>query len=138
MKVDLKTAYDTMDWFLIKDMLIVLGFPHHFVKIVFTCISTASFSLVVNGVPLLRLHAKRGLRQEDPMSSLLFVIGMEYLSKNLKCASTDPLFKYHPRCKTIKLNHLCFADDLMLFSKGDLSSIQIIYKGLDVFARSVC
>ena len=58
MKVDLKTAYDTMDWFLIKDMLIVLGFPHHFVKIVFTCISTASFSLVVNGVPLLRLHAK--------------------------------------------------------------------------------
>ena len=72
------------------------------------------------------------------MSSLLFVIGMEYLSKNLKCASTDPLFKYHPRCKTIKLNHLCFADDLMLFSKGDLSSIQIIYKGLDVFARSVC
>ena len=135
-KVDLKKAYDTMDWFFIKDMRIAHGFPHHFMKIVFTCISTASFSLVVNGVPLPRLQAKRGLRQGDPMSPLLFVIGMEYLSRILECASIDPLFKYHPICKLIKLNHLCFADDLMLFSKGNLSSIQIIYKGLEVIAFS--
>lgn len=63
MKVDLKKAYDTMDWFFLKDILIALGFPHHFVKIVFTCISTASFCLVVNGVPLPRLQAKRVLNK---------------------------------------------------------------------------
>ncbi|XP_057540941.1 uncharacterized protein LOC130818737 [Amaranthus tricolor] len=146
MKVDLKTAYDTMDWFLIKDMLIALGFPHHFVKIVFTCISTASFSLVVNGVPLLRLHAKRGLRQEDPMSSLLFVIGMEYLSKNLKYASTDPLFKYHPRCKTIKLNHLSiYLDgvpkqqyrDILTHTSVPLGKLPFKYLGVPLNSKSL-
>lgn len=70
------------------------------------------------------------------MSFLLFVIGMKYLSRILKCANTDPLFIYHPKCKIIKLNHIYFADDLILFSKGDLSSIEIIYKGLKVFDLS--
>lgn len=71
-KVDLRKAYDTMDWCFIKDMLVALGFPYHFVQIVFTCISSASFSLVVNGIQLPPQEAKRGLRQGDPMSPLLF------------------------------------------------------------------
>ena len=70
-----------MDWFFIKEMLFAFGFPPHFVKIVFTCISSTSFSLRVNGKPLQRLKAKRGLRQGDPMSLLLFALDMEYLSR---------------------------------------------------------
>ena len=69
------------------------------------------------------------------MSPLLFIIGMEYLSIVLKCASNDPLFKHHPRYKPLRLNHLCFADDLILYFKGDLCSIQVVCKGLDVFAH---
>lgn len=133
-KVDLRKAYDTMDWFFIKDMLVALGFPSHFVKIVFTCLSTSTFSLILNGTPLESLKAKRGLRQGDPMSPLLFVIGMKYLSRLLQCASLDPAFKIHPRCAPLKLTHLSLADDLMLFSKGDVHSISILYKGLDLFA----
>lgn len=61
-KVDLKKAYDTMDWHFIMDMLFELGFPSYFVKAVFTCISTSSFSLIINGTPLSQLKIKRGLR----------------------------------------------------------------------------
>ena len=49
-----------MDWFFIKDMLVALGFSSHFVKIVFTCISTSTFSLILNGKPMESLKAKRG------------------------------------------------------------------------------
>ena len=120
MKVDIKKAYDTMNWCFVKNMLLALGFPSHFVSIVFTCISIISFSLVINGELFQKLKAKRGLRQGDPLSTLLFVLGMEYLTRILNCASSDPCFKYHPRCKSIKLNHLRFADDLMF-------SLKVIY-----------
>ena len=59
---------------------------------------------------------------------------MEYLSRMLNSASTLGSFKFHPRCRRLKVTHLCFADDLMLFSKGDLDSIRILSQCLDKFA----
>ena len=70
------------------------------------------------------------------MSPLLFASGMEYLSCILKCVSQDDSFKFHPRCKPIQLTHLCFADDLILFAKGDYTFICIIFQGLEIFADS--
>ena len=43
------------------------------------------------------------------------------------------LFSFHPKCKKLELTHLCFADDLFTFSKGDLDSIIGIYKVMQVF-----
>ena len=40
---------------------------------------------------------------------------------------------YHSKCKKISLTHLCFADDLLIFSKGNLSSILGIQNVLNVF-----
>ena len=52
------------------------------------------------------------------MSPLLFVIGMKYLFRLMIRVSLSSLFNFHPRCRKLSLNHLAFADDLMLFSKG--------------------
>ena len=70
------------------------------------------------------------------MSPLLFVLGMEYLSRILKCTSQDDSFKFHPRCKPLQLTYLCFADDLILFARGDYTSIHIIFQGLEIFFDS--
>ena len=32
-------------------------------------------------------------------------------------------FSYHPKCKKVKLTHLCFADDLLIFAKGNLDLV---------------
>ena len=66
---------------------------------------------------------KRELRQGDPISPLLFVLVMEYLSRTLKCMGQLTDFQCHPMCKKLKLTHLIFADDFMIFYKGNINSV---------------
>ena len=118
LKINLRKANDTLKWEFIKDMLISLNFPSHFINIVMACISSAQFSLILNESSMPLFRSKRGIRQGDPMSPLIFVICIEYLSRLLKVAGDHENFRFHPRCNRLKLNHLCFTDDLVIFCRG--------------------
>lgn len=72
------------------------------------------------------LEARRGIRQGDPLSQCLFVIVMEYLSRILKGLHEKPDFDFHPRCEKLKIFNLCFADDLLMFARGDMIRIQLL------------
>lgn len=136
LKMDFRKAYDTLNWDFLKDMMVALNFPRRFTKIVMSCVTSTQYSLMFNGSLMDSFKAKRGVRQGDPMSPLLFVIGMEYLSRILKVAGGNEGFSFHPRCLKMKLNHLVFADDLMMFYKGDLHSIMILKRGVETFSDS--
>ncbi|XP_021750880.1 uncharacterized protein LOC110716560 [Chenopodium quinoa] len=69
------------------------------------------------------------------MSPLLFVIVMEYFIRLMRKISKLNRFKFHSRCKGLSLNHLIFADDLMLFSYGDKDSIELLARGLKTFEK---
>ncbi|KAL0444329.1 UNVERIFIED_CONTAM: hypothetical protein Slati_2155600 [Sesamum latifolium] len=60
------------------------------------------------------------------MSSALFLLSMKYFSRLVKRRMSDSEFNFHPKCEKLKITHLLFADDLMLFSRGDLPSIHIL------------
>ena len=134
LKIDLCKAYDTMDWVFLKEMLVALNFPHHFVRIIMACIFSTSYVSMINGCPLNIIKANRGLRQGDPLSSLPFVLGMKYRSHILK--SMEGSYGFHPRCRKLRLTHLCFVDDLMLFCKGDTSSVRLLYQCIHFFSRT--
>ncbi|KAL0348162.1 UNVERIFIED_CONTAM: hypothetical protein Sangu_1044000 [Sesamum angustifolium] len=45
-----------------------------------------------------------------------------------------PQFQFHWKCKEQRILNLCFADDVLLFCKADLPSIQVIKDSLQEFA----
>lgn len=90
----------------------------------------------VNGEQTEPFEARKGLRQGDPISPYLFVICMEYSNRCLKGLHNNKSFPFHPRCKRIGLVHVCFADDLHMFARGDTMSVQQLMSILDTFAAA--
>lgn len=134
LKVDLKKAYDSMRWDFIEDMLTSLKFPSIFIKWVMECITTTSYHVIVNGQSTGSFKGNKGLRQGDPISPLLFVLGMEYLSRSLEFYTKKRGFEYHPNCRKLRLAHLMFADDLILFCKANMQSVNILMEAFEEFS----
>lgn len=97
------------------------------------CVKTASYSIALNGGLHGFFHGKSGIRQGDPMSPYIFVLVMEYLSRMFKVSTTKNNFHYHPKCAKLRLTHLAFADDLIIFTRGDAHSVSIISNTLHQF-----
>ncbi|GJS71118.1 putative RNA-directed DNA polymerase, eukaryota, reverse transcriptase zinc-binding domain protein [Tanacetum coccineum] len=76
-KVDIQKVYDTVSWDFLKLALDYFGFHSKMVNWIMVCLSTASFSINVNGDSFGFFKAKRGLRQGDHVSPYLFTIIME-------------------------------------------------------------
>lgn len=47
----------------------------------------------------------------------------------------NQFFRNHPKCKRLGIIELCFADDLMIFSKANVQSIQLIKAEVEQFAE---
>lgn len=135
LKMDLRKAYDSVDWTFLESVLMGLQFPARFVRWIMQCVSSVSFTVKVNGETKGFFPGMRGLRQGDPLSPYLFVICMEYLSRLLNIRAVEGDFNFHPRCDKLKLTHLTFADDLMLFARGNIGSVRILANTVDEFGR---
>lgn len=111
----------------------VMGFPSRFTYWVQQCVCSAKFSVIINGSLEGYFQGKRGLRQGDPISPYLFLIVMEAFTALLHYrVNQSP--SYHPKCMSINLTHLVFADDLLFILYGASTiSFQLIKQLLDDF-----
>ncbi|KAL2230784.1 UNVERIFIED_CONTAM: LINE-1 reverse transcriptase [Sesamum indicum] len=132
LKVDIRKAYDTVEWDFLLAVLQLFGFPPKFTRWIEECVSTTSFSIGFNGKPHGLFTGARGLRQGDPLSPYLFVLVMEGLHLGfLQRIEQDMQFTYHLKCESSKVFQLGFADDLLLFCRADFDSIRVFKEGLD-------
>ncbi|XP_062103584.1 uncharacterized protein LOC133814669 [Humulus lupulus] len=136
MKIDLSKAYDTVDWHFVEELLKHLCFPSRFIDWILVCLKGTSYNLLMNGRIQGSFKGEKGLRQGDPMSPLLFVLIMEYLTRLLAHCSGKKGFGFHPMCKQLRLTNLCFADDLIIFCKGNFSSVTCIQEAFKKFCDS--
>ncbi|XP_060202917.1 uncharacterized protein LOC132631352 [Lycium barbarum] len=61
---------------------------------------------------------------------------MEYLTRLLKPLQQDKRYQFHPKCAKLKIIQLSFADDLLLFSKGDTTSVQLLMERFNHFSQA--
>lgn len=89
------------------------------------CISTAQFSVLVNGTPCGFFPSSRGLRQGDPLSPFLFIIVMEALSRLLARARDGGFISGFDvgRINHISISHLLFADDTLILCGAALEQL---------------
>lgn len=109
LKIDLKKAYDSLEWSFMESVMCEIGFPTKFAGWLMACVTLVSFYILINGIPCKPFGSKKGLRQGDPMSPFLFALGMEYLSRCLMQLKGKTGFHYHPRCAKLNITHLMFC-----------------------------
>ncbi|XP_021974590.1 uncharacterized mitochondrial protein AtMg01250-like [Helianthus annuus] len=124
-KIDFEKAYDHLNWGFLDSVQEQMNFPPKWRRWVMAILSSARSSVLVNGSPSFEFQFERGMRQGDPLSPFLFIIGMEAFSCIMKKAIEVNLFHWFisPNEGPTK-SHLLFADDALIL--GEWSSINVL------------
>lgn len=67
-KVDMANAYDMVEWDILNAIILAHGFSPTFDSLIHQCISSAYFSVLINGSSCGFFPSSRGIRQGDPIS----------------------------------------------------------------------
>ena len=135
-KVDLVKAYDRLEWSFIQKILQVFCFPYEMIKLIMSCVSTTTISILINGGKSGSFKPTRGIHQGDPLSPYLFILCMEYLGFliNESCWMKDWIPLKASR-QSLGVSHLFFVDDLVLFTKANKAGAKSIKKVLSIFCK---
>ena len=101
-----------------------------------SCITTVSFSVLINGAASPFFHAERGLRQGCPLSPLLFLLVAEGLSRALNEAKRLGRFSGVCIGEQLAITHLLFVDDVLIFYSGYRRDTRVLKEILDLFTKA--
>ena len=100
------------------------------------CISSVSFEVLVNGGKTDHFKPSRGLRQGDSLSSYLFILGQEVLSRILDYElAQNNISGIKASIRGPSISHVMYADDIILFSKASKKEATNFIKCVDKYCR---
>lgn len=136
LKLDIiRKAFDTLNWVFIFKVMELMGFPQKYINWVRACITTDMISVKINGALEGYFKGNSGLKQGDPLSPYLFVLAMEVFTACMIAAVKSKDFSFHWHTKDSSISHLIFADDVLLFCKGNIKSVHVILDAVNKFAN---
>ena len=74
LKLDVSKTYDRVEWLFLKGVMQKLGFPEKWIERVITCVTTTSFSILLNGKPYGNVLPSRGICQGDSFPILVSIV----------------------------------------------------------------
>ena len=133
-KLDMSKVYDRVEWDYLKRVMEKMGFHAKWVQLIMACITTAHFSVIVNGNPTGYILPSRGLRQGDPLSPYLFLFCAEGLTALLRKAEAEGIIREVATSRGGPyISHLLFADDSLLFCRASVEECQQVNSLLNLY-----
>jgi len=127
MKIDISKAFDTIDWKFLLKVLHAFGLSDKFCNFIEVILNSAYLSVSINGNQKGYFKCKRGVRQGDPLSPLLFCLAEDVLSRSITKLVKEEKIRLIKGTRTMQLpSHTLYADDIMLFCQGNSESIKSI------------
>ncbi|KAA3485169.1 reverse transcriptase [Gossypium australe] len=125
-KLDMSKAYDRVEWNFIKEVMNKMGFARKWIDLIMKCITSVSYTVLINGSKGRTFNPHRGLRQGDPLSPFLFLICSEGLSALMRTAKKNGLIRgARASRREPVISHLLFTDDCMMFGEATEKGAQV-------------
>ncbi|XP_042939497.1 uncharacterized mitochondrial protein AtMg01250-like [Carya illinoinensis] len=137
LKLDISKAYDRVEWGFLREVMIKMDFDERWVGLIMKCVQTVKYAIVVNEKPGNSFVPSRGLRQGDPLSPYLFLLCAEGLSTLINKAERRGELKGVAVAKGgIRVTHLLFADDCLVFGQASWQEWLMIKDLLHIYERA--
>ena len=131
MCIDFEKAFDSLSWKFLYKVLSYFGYSQNFIKWVKLFNTDIKAYVLQCGFLSEEINIQRGCRQGDPISSYLFLLGAEILTR-LILLNPD-LIGLKIEEKEFKLTQ--FADDTTLMLNGTQHSLQSALNTLEIFGN---
>lgn len=119
-KTDMSKAYDRVEWDFVWLVFKRLGFDDKWTTFISQCISTVTYSFLINGTTQGYIKPSCGIHQGDPLSPYLFILCGKVLSGLFKNVQVNGRLKgIRVAQKSPRVNHLLFDDDTIFFCKSN-------------------
>lgn len=100
------------------------------------CITTSSFSVLINEVAKGLIQPQRGLRQGCPLSPYLFILCAETFTNLLQQAESQQLIHGIKFSNELSITHLLFADDSLIFTRATREDCTNLKKIFECYAAA--
>lgn len=135
LKLDISKAFDSVSWPFLMEVLEGLGFGTVWRDMLSGLLATSSTRILLNGIPGESITHRRGLRQGDPLSPMLFILVMDTLNLLISQATVDGLLQ-PLSSRSIQHRLSLYADDVVLFLRPAASDIDITTGILELFGEA--
>ena len=124
-KLDVSKAYDRVEWSFLRGIMLKLGLDHRWVNLAMETVTTASYSILINGEPKGFITPSRGIKQGDPLSPYLYLLCAEGLFALLRKAEESRALKgVLSSQQGVRISHLLFSNDTLLFCQATVDECQ--------------